>query len=244
MSIKRRFDGTMIDVPAFSRMMLFVMPRKSDALVYFEHEVDVTETLEYVHEINRELTKRKSVLTLFELVMCAAVRTIVERPRLNRFVSDYRFYQRNRIEFSFVAKKELSDDGEEVTVKIPYSPFETLESLAVKTKRFIRRAVSDDGMTTEKIIEFVARLPNWMVRLIAGSVDFLEGDIHFRFHGTFPQQPPAEGVDGPDKATFDVYQRFLIPPAGRAVRLARRFFQADLEPRTQLARRLAGEGDR
>lgn len=174
MSVKRRFDGTMIKVPSFSRMMLFVMPRKSDAVVYFEHEVDVTDTLEYVHEINRELTKRKSVLTLFEVVMCAAVRTIVERPRLNRFVSDYHFYQRNRIEFSFVAKKELTDDGEEVTVKIPYSPLETLESMAIKTKRFIRQAVSGDGMTTEKIIDFVARLPNWMVKLISGSVDFLD----------------------------------------------------------------------
>jgi len=174
MSKRQRFDGTMIDVPPFSRMMLFIMPRKNDALVFFEQEIDITDTLEYIHEVNRDLIQKREVLTLFELVMCAGVRTLALRPRINRFVADYRFYQRNRIEFSFVAKKELSDDGEEVTVKIPFSPFETLESVAVKTKRYLRKATSDDGVTTEKIVDFVDRLPNWAIKLVARGIDWLD----------------------------------------------------------------------
>lgn len=155
-------------------MMLFIMPRKNDALVFFEQELDVTDTLEYIHEVNRELIQRREILTLFELILCAGVRTLVLRPRINRFVSDYRFYQRNRIEFSFVAKKEISDDGEEVTVKIPFSPYETLETVAVKTKRYIRTATSSDGVTTEKIVDFIDRLPNWAIKIVARGIDWLD----------------------------------------------------------------------
>jgi hypothetical protein len=154
--------------------MLFIMPRKNDALVFFEQEIDVTDTLEYIHEVNRELVPKREILTLFELILCAGVRTLVLRPRINRFVSDYRFYQRNRIEFSFVAKKEITDDGEEVTVKIPFSPYETLETVAIKTKRYIRSATSAEGVTTEKIVDFVDRLPNWAIKLVAWGIDWLD----------------------------------------------------------------------
>ncbi|OHD23213.1 MAG: hypothetical protein A2Y38_24135 [Spirochaetes bacterium GWB1_59_5] len=174
MKKRQRFDGTMINVPSFSRMMLFIMPRKNDALVFFEQEIDVTDTLEYIHEVNRELIQKREVLTLFELILCAGVRTLVLRPRINRFVSDYRFYQRNRIEFSFVAKKEISDDGEEVTVKIPFSPYETLETVAIKAKHYIRTATSSDGVTTEKIVDFIDRLPNWAIKIVARGIDWLD----------------------------------------------------------------------
>jgi len=174
MQKRQRFDGTMIEVPPFSRMMLFIMPRKNDALVFFEQEIDVTDTLEYIHEVNRVLVQKREILTLFELVLCAGVRTIALRPRINRFISDYRFYQRNRIEFSFVAKKEISDDGEEVTVKIPFSPYETLETVAVKTKHYIRTATSAQGDTTEKIVDVLDKLPNWAIKIVAWGIDWLD----------------------------------------------------------------------
>lgn len=44
-------------------------------------------------------------------------------------VTDRRCYQRNQILLSFVAKKELSDDGKEVNVKVPFgldAPFHHL----------------------------------------------------------------------------------------------------------------------
>ena len=214
---KRRFDGTMIDVPAFSRMMLFIMPRKNDALVFFEQELDVTETLERIHGINRRLIQDRQVLTLFEVILCAGVRTLVQRPRLNRFVADYHFYQRNRIEFSFVAKKELSDDGEEVTVKIPFSPWETLETVAVKTKRYIRQATSDAGDTTEKIIEFLDRMPTCVIKLVAWAISLLDAK---RFHlGPLVDSDPMwcsvfftnVGSFGMDAPYHHLYERGTCP---------------------------------
>ena len=103
---KTRCDGTLIrDLPPFTLLLPFVMPTRTGSMIYFEQELDVTETLRRVKSINRVLVKRREILTLFDVVICAAVRSVAMRPKVNRFISGNRFYQRNQIVFNFVAKK-------------------------------------------------------------------------------------------------------------------------------------------
>lgn len=172
---RKRFDGTEIKgLPAFTIVNPIVMPSKLDAAIYFEQELDVTETMEYIHDVNKELIKRREILTLFEVVMCATARTIALRPRLNRFIMRRRYYQRNRITFNFIAKKELTDEGEEVSVKIPFGPFETLETVARTAKRYIKKATSGEGLKTEELVNFFARFSPGLLKVISDAIDWLD----------------------------------------------------------------------
>ena len=172
---KTRCDGTLIrDLPPFTLLLPFVMPTRTGSMIYFEQELDVTETLRRVKSINRVLVKRREILTLFDVVICAAVRSVAMRPKVNRFISGRRFYQRNQIVFNFVAKKELSDEGEEVNVKIPFEPDETLETVAEKVKRYVRKAVSDQGMDNDRVVKTLVKFPHFVLKIVARALLWLD----------------------------------------------------------------------
>jgi hypothetical protein len=175
MLMKKRCDGTLIrDLPPFTILMPYVMPTRTGSMIYYEQELDVTRTLAQVKTVNRELIKRREILTLFDVVICAAVRAVAMRPRANRFIAGGRFYQRNQIAVNFVAKKELTDEGEEVNVKIPFEPFETLETVAQKVKRYVRKAVSASGMDNDQVVKTLVRFPHFVLRIVARSLLWLD----------------------------------------------------------------------
>jgi hypothetical protein len=172
---KTRFDGTLLtDIPPFTLLLPYLMPRKTGATIYFEQDVDVSGTLDYMKTINRELIKKREIVTLFEVVLAAAARTLALRPRVNRFISGNRYYQRNQIVFNFVAKKELTDDGQEVNVKIAFEPEDTLVDVARKAKREIRKAVSEDGAENEKVVASLMKLPSWLLKLAVRAMNWLD----------------------------------------------------------------------
>jgi hypothetical protein len=172
---KSRCDGTLIEnLPAFTILMPFVMPTRTGSAIFFEQEIDVTETQKRIKEINRELIKRREIVTLFDVVLAATVRGVALRPKVNRFISGKRFYQRNQIVFNFVAKKELSDEGEEVNVKIPFEPGETLFTVASKVHSYVKKAVSDEGMDNDKVVKTLAALPHFVKSFVAWALEFLD----------------------------------------------------------------------
>jgi 2-oxoacid dehydrogenases acyltransferase (catalytic domain) len=172
---KTRCDGTPIrDLPPFTILMPYVMPTRTGSMIYYEQELEVTKTLAQIKAVNRELIKRREILTLFDVVICAAVRAIALRPRANRFIAGGRFYQRNQITVNFVAKKELTDEGEEVNVKIPFGLYETLETVALMVKRYVRKAVSDSGLDNDKVVKTLVRFPHFVMRLVARGLDKLD----------------------------------------------------------------------
>jgi hypothetical protein len=172
---KTRCDGTLLrNLPPFTVLMPFVMPTRSASVIFFEQEIDVTETQKRIKAINRELIKRREILTLFDVVICAAVRAVAMRPKVNRFISGKRFYQRNQIVFNFVAKKELSDEGEEVNVKIPFEPSETLLTVAHKVNLYVRKAISDEGLDNDRVVKALATLPHFVKSFVAWGLEWLD----------------------------------------------------------------------
>ena len=164
---KTRFDGKLIkDLPPFNRFMPYLMKDKAGSVIYYEQDLDVTKALADIKEINRELIKERTLITLFGVVVAAAARTLSQRPKLNRFISGYRYWQRNDIQITFVAKKEITDDGKEVNVKITFAPDETLASAAKKIHTEVKKAVSEDGAENEKVVDTIMKLPSFMIKLL------------------------------------------------------------------------------
>ncbi len=172
---KTRCDGTLIEgLPPFTILLPYVMPDTTGSMIYYEQDIDVTETLRHVKKVNHGFVKKGKILTLFDVVICAAVRTLAMRPKANRFISGGRFYQRNQIVFNFVAKKELTDEGQEVNVKIPFDPFDTLETVAEKVKTYVKKAVSDAGLDNDKVVRALVRFPHLVLRFVGKTLLWLD----------------------------------------------------------------------
>src|SRR3712207_419822 len=110
MPLFRRPDGDLVhDVPPYRRLMPLLMRTRNESAVYFEQHIDIGAAQAFLARKNGEIPGER--LTLLHLLMLAIVRTLEERPRLNRFVSGGRIYQRRGIWLSFSAKKAMRDDA-------------------------------------------------------------------------------------------------------------------------------------
>ncbi len=119
------------------------------------------------------------------------MRTLALRPKLNRFVSGYNYYQRNKILFNFVAKKELSDEGAEINIIIPFAPDETLSTLPAKVTAFVNRARRDKGNESDSHNALLVKLPRWMIRLVIAALRFLD------YHNMLPTHSSRPCPSGP-----------------------------------------------
>ena len=174
MFTKKRPDGTYIrNLHFFNQLLPYLMPKRSDAVIYFEQKFDVTNTLAYLKKKRRESSGNLKI-SFFYIVLYAAIRTIAERPRMNRFVSGHRYYQRNRISFNFIAKKDMSDDGEEINVTMSFSPLLSLEGFCDKIHTYITSIKKGSGNSSEKINSMVTVLPRFLIKFVLGFVKFLD----------------------------------------------------------------------
>ncbi|MCL2185712.1 MAG: 2-oxo acid dehydrogenase subunit E2 [Treponema sp.] len=173
MFTKKRHDGTYLkNLHFFTQMLPYLMPTRSDAVIYFETEFDVTDTLKFISEKRRSGSELK--ISMFYLILYAAVRVIAQRPKMNRFVSGHRYYQRNRITFNFVAKREMSDDGEEVNVTMSFSPLLTLEGFCKKINDHISNVKKGEKTDSEKTNSFFTKLPRFIVKFAVWGLKYLD----------------------------------------------------------------------
>lgn len=173
MGLFSRSDGDPVEgLSVLRRSLPFVMPGRNESAIYYEQEVDVTDTLKYVEETNRG--RKGDPITFFHVFLAAGVRTLALRPRLNRFVAGRRVYQRKRIEISFVVKKAFSDRASMTTVKIPFERDDTLEIVARKVDRAIGVGRGESLTPSEKEMKWAAYLPDPVLSLLLTFQRFLD----------------------------------------------------------------------
>jgi hypothetical protein len=165
---KSRSDGTLLqDIPHFTQILPYLIPRRTDASIFFEQELDVSRTLEYIRGVNAE---RPGALSFFQVFLCAAARTIALRPKLNRFVSGYRYYQRNEILMGLVAKRQLTDEGQEFVVTLPMRPDETLSTLPPRVKDQLALVRQGTGGTSDDANVLLTKLPPLLLRAAVRAI--------------------------------------------------------------------------
>lgn len=164
----RRFDGRPArDVPAYRRMVPFLMRRKNESSVYFSQTLDVSATLPWIADWNRD---RDTRITVFHVVLAAMTRVLDERPRLNRFVSGRRIYQRNGVYISFAAKKRMDDEAPLALVKRRFEPGERFADMVAALSGDVNDARSDRRSVVDRELGLLLRLP---APAIAGAVRLL-----------------------------------------------------------------------
>lgn len=108
-----RKDGKKVtNLDSVHKIMPYLMSNRCEAEVYYVEKIDITELINYLDKKNENKEKHEKT-TLFHAVITAVAKTIYNRPLLNRFIAGKKFYDRNEISFSFVAKNKLEDNAEE-----------------------------------------------------------------------------------------------------------------------------------
>ena len=183
---KRRFgdrkDGYLLrDQDAMHFIMPLIYPNRCDNEAYIAETVDLTNINAFLAEKNAGNPVFK--YTMFHLVVAALLKTIVLRPKLNRFIANKNTYQRNEVSAAFVVKKIFSDNGGEGLAFLRAKEDSTLESLHESLFKQIsscRKSENGDS-STDDAMNILNKLPRFLSKFLIWLLTRLD------VHGWIPQ---------------------------------------------------------
>lgn len=160
-----RYDGRKLrSLDPFYKIIPYIMKTRTDAQNYFEEKIDISSTEAFIRKKRRETGEPLSFL---HVVLAAMVRTISQKPGINRFIAGQKIYARNEITISFVLKKELKEESPETTLKVTFEPTDTLWDVVRKVNRAIEENKSLDAKNdTDKVAKLVMSTPGFAVKFI------------------------------------------------------------------------------
>ncbi|MCL2865917.1 MAG: 2-oxo acid dehydrogenase subunit E2 [Lachnospiraceae bacterium] len=138
-----RSDGYLLkDIPAFNKVIPYIMNRRYDATNYTRIELDITNLRKHLR-IWRDAGHR---VGLMDAIICALAMVMQSTPEINRFVANKKIYQRNHRCVSFALIKR--EDGEivETAVKVQINDGDDL----IKISKNIRDLIDKNKVPTEK----------------------------------------------------------------------------------------------
>jgi hypothetical protein len=187
MPLFRRADGDYVEkVPAYRRIMPFIMPTRTESAVYFEQKIDATRGLAYLAQWNARFPDQK--ITFLHLLMYGAIKALAERPRLNRFTMGGYLYQRRGIWVSYSAKKAFDDEAPIVVLKQKFEPGLSFPDMVAQMYGVLREGRSDKKSHVDKELELFLKAPAPVLRLGARLLRWL--DAWNLLPGVFVEKDP------------------------------------------------------
>lgn len=169
----KRPDGIRIKkVDPFMKIIPYIMKTRVDSQVFFEDSVDINNISNYIRKIKDEKEINLSYMTV---ITCALGRTLIERPQINRFVRNCRLYQRKNVEICFAIKKQLTDEGEETTLKLPIYESDTIFDIHKRMSDMIEKNKQAEVKNfINRIANLIMSFPNWIIKMFIGLVTWFD----------------------------------------------------------------------
>lgn len=174
-----RSDGRKLKtLPPFFRVIPSVMLERSDAQVYFKQDISLKTIDEYIDKKAAEGIK----FSYMNIIYAALIRILAERPQLNRFAMNGTLYARNQILVSLAIKKNLSDDGTETTIKLPFTGTENIfEIKEILDKVIESNKNTSTANSTDRLAKALSLVSNGSLRRAVEFLSFLDK------HGIMPK---------------------------------------------------------
>jgi hypothetical protein len=132
----------------------------SQNLIWDEIEIDDIER--YIRE------KRNGGLIRFgfmHVLAAAYVRTVSQRPGINRFISGQRLFSRNNIEIAMTVKRELTEEADDSIIKVVFGPTDTAIDVYKKFDSNFLEALDPENETGfEKAARILGHFPGLILK--------------------------------------------------------------------------------
>lgn len=169
-----RSDGYRLrTVNPMTRMMPYIMPKRSDACNFFADSIDVTKTDRFCREKVRAGMTNFSFL---HILIASYLRAISQRPALNRFVSGQKIYSRKGIQIVMTVKKKMSLDSPDTCIKVAFNADDTVDEVYEKFDRVVSaiRNAPDETSSFDRLNKVIALIPGLLCRWTVGFLRFLD----------------------------------------------------------------------
>lgn len=174
MAFRRRRDGRLVeDLPALRRVIPYLMPTRTESVVFFPQRIEVDGLLAWLEEVNAARPPGERI-TLFHVFLTAIARTLHLRPEMNRFVAGRRTYEHTDISISFVVKKGMSEDAPESEARVVFTGHEDVDDVRRLVDAGVHPKRSGQRGDDDKLVDFFASWPRPVLNGIAGTIRLLD----------------------------------------------------------------------
>lgn len=173
--VKRRFgdryEGRRIrGYNPMDRVAWYIMPRRNGATNLLAYSVDVASMEDYIRQ------KRAEGLDSFgitHVLLAAYVRTVSQRPALNRFLSGQKLYARNKIWVNMDVKKEMRTGSPDTVIKAVFPKDATARQVYEILNSTVKAAKEEDSSFdgTARALNYI---PGLVLRLVMGILSFMD----------------------------------------------------------------------
>lgn len=173
-----RRDATLVrQVDSMHYIMPLMYPNRCDNEAFISETIDLTSAMAWLEQQNAASPAYK--YNVFQLIVTAALKTITQRPQLNRFYANYNLYQRNEVSAAFTIKKVFEDDSEEGLAFIHAKPEDTIHTIHDEIHRQVHYVRHEGKDPSTEGMDFLQKLP--FKRLIGRVARWMDR------HGWLPQ---------------------------------------------------------
>lgn len=175
---KRRFgdrsDGRRLrNISAMIKVMPYIMEKRSDACNTYADSFDVSSVDEMVRA---KVRSGKTNFSLLHIILAAYVRTVSQRPAINRFVSGQKIYARNKILVNMAVKREMAIDAPDTMIKVEFDPHDTLDDIYEKFNNTVETALSQsvDENAFDSVNKLLTFIPGLLMRFTVHALNWLD----------------------------------------------------------------------
>lgn len=194
--MKRRFgdrkDGRKLrSLHPIEALSPYIMKTRNTSQNFIIDKFDLEAAERYVKEKRRQ---GLSKFGLMHVIIAAYVRTVSQRPAINRFISGQKIFARNNIEVAMTVKKELRDNVTNTVIKTVFDPQDTSDEIYAKFLDTMAAAFDESGEndfdSTAKILNHIPGLVKKFAVWLLNFLDYF-GLIPMSllkvspFHGSF-----------------------------------------------------------
>ena len=175
-----RRDGVLLrELDSLHFITGILYPNRCDNEAFISERIDLTNAYAYLEAKNAGDPVYK--YNVFQLVVTAIVKVLTLRPKMNRFIVNSNFYQRDEVSASFVVKKIFSDKGAEALAFLHTEPTDTIDSIHEKIYEQVSSCRSEQIDSSTESMDLLNKLPRWVARAAVRFIMFLDR------HGWVPQ---------------------------------------------------------
>lgn len=169
-----RKDGRRLrTLEPLAAVLPFFMKSRNDANNLAHDSVELSIIDKYVHEKKAE---GKLNLNAMHVLIAAYVRTVSQKPGINRFVSGYRIFARNDISVIMEVKKRLELNAPATMMKFHFSPYATIDDVYKEMNDKITAYwnESEDENNLDSFLKILYYIPRWVLRSFEKILELLD----------------------------------------------------------------------
>ncbi len=164
-----RPDGTLQRVHPFRRIMQYIMPTRTESVVYYDAYVDAERMIAWLAGV------KSTGADITHLTLAAANIALAATPKMNRFVVGRRLYMRNARWLTFSLKRARMDREAQIsTVKLKMPDGETFAELVTRVNGGIGEERSGKKTRGDKEMDLFNFFPRPVLRIAAQALATLD----------------------------------------------------------------------